>query len=226
MGARRRGGSRTGTFLVLIGIAGVLTGTFVAGIWTGHHWPVLFGPAVKQPPVEAGNGKRGPAERTKPSDALPTLTFYDELKAPLTAPPPPQKAAKPGKPAPRPARPAEPAARKDETAEAPRLPDLMVPPPEPARPEPPAAVVASAAPDAATSRFTVQVAAYNARPPAEALRATLAASGHEARVVEAVTSTGVRYRVQVGSFSTRQAAQDAAARIGAERALATFVTTR
>jgi len=72
----------------------------------------------------------------------------------------------------------------------------------------------------------VQVAAYNARPPAEALRTTLAASGHDARVVEAATSTGVRYRVQVGSFSTRQAAQDAAARIGAERALATFVTTR
>src|SRR5205823_6482780 len=33
MAARRRRGSRTGTVLVLIGIAGVLTATFLAGVW-------------------------------------------------------------------------------------------------------------------------------------------------------------------------------------------------
>jgi cell division protein FtsN len=36
----------------------------------------------------------------------------------------------------------------------------------------------------------------------------------------------VRYRVQVGAFPTREAAQDTAARLTAERSLSTFVTTR
>jgi hypothetical protein len=36
----------------------------------------------------------------------------------------------------------------------------------------------------------------------------------------------MKYRVQVGAFATRPAAQDAAARLSAERSLAAFVTTR
>ena len=79
------------------------------------------------------------------------------------------------------------------------------------------------------TRFTVQVGAYNARPPAEALRAMLAAAGHDARVVEAVDARGggVRYRVQVGGCSTvARRRSEATARL-ASRALApTFVTTR
>jgi cell division protein FtsN len=78
----------------------------------------------------------------------------------------------------------------------------------------------------ASGRFTVQVAAFNVRTPAETLRTTLASAGHDARLVEAATPGGVRYRVQVGTFVTRQAAQDAATRLTAERALPTFVTTR
>jgi len=94
-----------------------------------------------------------------------------------------------------------------------------------AEPSAPPPALAAATGDAG-ARFTIQVAAYNARTPADALRATLAAGGHDARVVEAVTSSGVRYRVQVGAFATRPAAQDAATRLSAERSLATFVTTR
>ena len=221
MGARRRGGSRTGTLFVLVGILGVLTGTFVAGFWTGHNWPVLWGRGAKPPATETASGKRGLGERSKPADALPALTFYDELKAPLTAPPPPPRPAK-GKPpeivrretvaepAPPPGLSTEAAAR----AEAAALGSETL-----------SSARAETAP-ADGSRFTVQVAAYNQRPPAEALRATLASAGHDARVVEAATSTGVRYRVQVGAFPTRQAAQDAAARLTAERSLATFITTR
>jgi cell division protein FtsN len=70
----------------------------------------------------------------------------------------------------------------------------------------------------------VQVAAYNVKPLAEALRTTLAAAGHEARVVEA--DGGVRYRVQVGDYPTKDVAREAAARLAAERSLPTFVTTR
>jgi len=234
MAARRRGGSRTGTFLVLTGIVGVLTATFVAGVWTGHNWPVLFGRA-KAPATEPPPTKRGVAERPKPADALPALTFYDELKAPLTAPPPLPQRAKPPRPAERreiAAEPPAPAPLADATRAEPAAAPARVEPPvarvEPAarvEPTSPSPALASA-PGEAGARFTVQVAAYNARTPAEALRATLASAGHDARVVEAATAGGVRYRVQVGAFVTRPAAQDAAVRLSAERSLAAFVTTR
>ncbi|HEU5194131.1 MAG TPA: SPOR domain-containing protein [Methylomirabilota bacterium] len=238
MAARRRG-RRTGTFFVLLGILGVLSATFVAGFWTGHNWPVLWGRGAKAPATEPASGKRGVAERPKPSDALPALTFYDELKAPLTAPPPPPRPAKArppdvrretvAEPAPAPAPSTEAAARAEASALGTGRETST---PSPPRSEPsPAVAPAPVVPhlDVAhgdTSRFTVQVAAYNVRTPAEALRATLASAGHDARVVEASTSGGVRYRVQVGVFATREAAQDAATRLTAERSLATFVTTR
>ncbi len=76
------------------------------------------------------------------------------------------------------------------------------------------------------ARFTLQVGAYTARQPADTLRAMLAASGHDARVVETESRGGVRYRVQVGLFDSRQAAQEARARLASERALQSFVTTR
>jgi cell division protein FtsN len=59
------------------------------------------------------------------------------------------------------------------------------------------------------------------RPPAEALRESLAAGGHDARVVEADLN-GAVYRVQVGEFATRDAARAAAARFGGTP----YITTR
>lgn len=239
MGARRRG-SRAGTFFVLFGILGVLSATFVAGFWTGHNWPVLWGRGAKAPAAEPG--KKGVAERPK-ADTLPALTFYDELKAPLTAPPPPPRPAK-GRPpelarretvpesAPPPVQSTEAAARVEAAALGPARVEPSAPSaarsePAPAIVTPPPALASHTEPASGDpSRFTVQVAAYNVRSPAEALREKLASAGHEARVVEASTPGGVRYRVQVGAFPTRQAAQDAAARLTAERSLATFVTTR
>ncbi len=194
MGMRgRQGGSRAGTFLVLSGILGMLTVTFIAGVWTGRNWPVIVGSPKSPATAEAPAPPRGRVvvERPRPAEPLPALTFYHDLKAPLTAPPP------------RPIKPVRPPELKRE---------------EPGRAE-------AASPEAG-ARFTVQVAAYNAKPPAEALRTTLAAAGHDARVVETEQSGGVRYRVQVGVFATRDAARDAAVRLAAERSLSTFVTTR
>jgi cell division protein FtsN len=206
----RRSSSRTGTVLVLAGIAGVLGATFIAGVWTGHNWPVLIGnpkaPAASEPAV----ARRAAGERPPPAETLPALTFYHELTAPLTAPPPPRKPA-------RPARPTE--AKRVEPA---RSEEATPAPPAPAAP-PRAALPGTASPD---TRFTIQVAAYNARALAEALRSTLAAAGHEARVVETASGAGVRYRVQVGTFTTREAAREAAGRLAAQRSLSTFVTTR
>jgi DedD protein len=206
MGARGRG-SRAGTFLVLCGTLGVLTATFVAGVWTGHNWPVLFGQA-KAPTAEAPGVRRGAAAERPKLETPPALTFYDELKAPLTAPPPPPPRTRSATMPPR----LRGDADKRDSAGA-------------ASPETVVAEPTATATDA-PSRFTIQVAAYNARPPAEALRATLASTGHDARVVEGATAAGVRYRVQVGTFPTREAAQAAAARLSAERALPTFVTAR
>jgi cell division protein FtsN len=216
--------SRVGTLLVLAGIAGVLTVAFVAGVWTGRHWPLLTAPATPPPAVDAVTGKRVAEERKAPTpSALPALTFYQELKAPLTAPPPAPKPTKTTRPpdlaiAPPPGGTAAPAASSASAAPRPETPTL----PEPSRGD--AAGAASA--DKAT-RFTLQVGAYNARQPADTLRAMLAASGHDARVVEAADARGgVRYRVQVGVYGSREAAQEARARLATERALSSFVTTR
>ena len=206
---RRERSSRTGTLLVLSGVVGVLAVTFVAGVWTGRHWPLLGGAAsAPAAPAEAPAGRRGAAARPRQTEPLPALTFYHELTAPLTAPPPPRKP-------PRPARPPEPKreADKPETA----------PPPAATLPAAPAP---SAVTHAAGPAFTIQVGAYNARTPADTLRATLAAAGHDARIVEAETPAGVRYRVQVGSFPTREAAKETATRLAAERSLPAFVTPR
>jgi len=198
----RQGGSRTGTLLVLIGIAGVLSVTFIAGVWTGRNWPVIVGNPRSPAAVDPETPKpRVAVERPRAAEPLPALTFYHDLKAPLTAPPPPPKPAK----APRPPEP-----RREETA----------------RPEPVSPPRAETSLPESGQRYTVQVAAYNARPPAEAMRTKLAAAGHDARIIETDQGSGVRYRVQVGAFSTKEAAREAAARLAAERSMPTYVTTR
>ena len=78
----------------------------------------------------------------------------------------------------------------------------------------------------AGTAFTVQVGAYKAREPADALRSRLAAAGLEAYVAHIDAPAGVRFRVRVGSFTTRAAAQEVADRIGRARALPAYVTTQ
>jgi cell division septation protein DedD len=206
----RQPGSRTGTFLVLAGIGGVLTATFIAGVWTGHNWPVITGsprPPVAAEPAPTRRAAAAADRSPRAPDTLPALTFYHDLTAPLTAPPPPSKPAKPAR-VPEPRR-EEPARAEAAPVPAPPLPRAELPPPA-----------------ESGTRFTVQVAAYNARPPAEVLRATLSAAGHDARILETASGSGVRYRVQVGSFPTREAAREVGVRLAAERAQPTFVTTR
>jgi cell division protein FtsN len=86
-------------------------------------------------------------------------------------------------------------------------------------------IPASLAP-ALEPRFTVQVGAFKVRTQADALRARLAESGQDAYVDEGEVGGVPQYRVRVGTFITREAARDAAARLTAERHLATYVTTR
>jgi cell division protein FtsN len=179
----------------------------VAGRFWSRTPPVPSATAEKEgAPARPGDKASRPGDKSvRPAEPAPALTFYQDLTAPLTAPPP-AKAAKP----PRVEKSAKPASL--ETA-----------------PKPERAASTEARPPAASSpgAFTIQVGAYKAREPAEALRARLAAAGHDAYVAEIDASGSVRYRVRVGAFATREAAQQAADHIVAgERKLSAFVTAR
>jgi cell division protein FtsN len=201
---RRRGG-----LFVLIGILTILGVTFVAGVYTGRislARSLVTAARLTEPDPERRAGGRG----ARPDTATPRLTFYQELTAPLTAPPPPPKPAKTSPPP---------------LVSAP-APAVALPPQHPGEQADALSAATEARAAGAATRFTVQIAAYRARPPAEALRTTLAAAGHDARVVESDGGNSVMYRVQVGEFATRDAARAAATRLAAERSLVPFVTPR
>jgi cell division protein FtsN len=208
-GRGRRAPSRLASMLFVVGCLGVLGATFVLGVMAGRFWPrtqpAQSTTAEKESvPARAGHKATRPGDKTaRPAEPGPALTFYQDLTAPLTAPPPP-KAAKPGR-----------ADKSDKPANV-----------EAAKPER-AALPEAAAPASSPGAFTIQVGAYKAREPAEALRARLVAAGHDAYVAEIDASGSVRYRVRVGSFATRDAAQLSADKIVAsERKLSAFVTAR
>jgi cell division protein FtsN len=252
MARSRSGATSIGNLLFLTGCLVVLGATFGAGVITGRYWSRAPGPAVTAraatadpastpvaaptpsvPAVTPGTGES--AGKTPPGGSK--ITFYQELKAPLTpSASPPTVPSAPPTSRPRPTKQASSDVALPPRTEAPptgsRAPASAAPAsaaPAPAAPAPaapaPAASTAAATSAPATSggpRYTVQVGAYKARPPAEALRASLAAAGHDAYVVETEGTGGARYRVRVGSFATRQAAVDAAARLGGDG----YVTTR
>jgi len=191
---------RLGTILVFVGLLAVLGGTFAAGALAGR---LSFKPSasVAPAPKERG-GKTAP-----PSTPHPELTFYRELTAPLAPPP---AVAKPG-------------AAKKPAAEAAKKPDApATEPPRKSEATPPA----GEAPKSDGARYTIQVGSYNARPQADALRARLAAAGHEAYVAEGEAGGVTRYRVRIGAFATAEDARQAAVRVASQAQVATYVTTR
>ena len=176
--------------LFLVGCLTVLGTTFGVGLYVGRY---SAAPAIKPAHDVSARGTRPAAPESGPR-----LTFYQELTAPLTAPPPAPKAWR------------EPTRRPD-------------PPPPAGGDGSPVARDAALLADGRT--FTVQVAAYTAKPPAETLRATLAAAGHNAYLAETEAGGG-RYRVRVGNFATRADADAAAVRLRNDFRLPTFVTVR
>lgn len=191
----RRGRGGAGSFLVVVGCLAALGATFTLGVTAGRHWPSV---SFARKEAAATPARERDRERSaRAPEPAPTLTFYQELTAPLAAPPP----AKP------------PRAARAEKAEPPK-PDA--PKPDAARPEP----------GGPAPQFTVQVGAYRARGSAETLRTRLAAQGHDVYIVAADEPGGVRFRVRVGAFATREAAQAVAARIAGDPTLSAFVTAR
>src|SRR2546426_4134729 len=206
MAARGRSSSGTARLLVLVGILTVLGATFGVGVYTGRIWSARAAVVAAHAP-ETEPARRGPGRGGRlPEAPAPQLTFYRELTAPLTAPPPPPRPAKTAPP-PLVTVPPRPGEQADTLGAATRAPT-------------------SGARDSATTRFTVQIASYRVRPPAEALRESLASAGHDARALEA-DANGPVYRVQVGDLPTREAARALAGRLSGQRAAVTpFITTR
>ncbi|HSE92437.1 MAG TPA: SPOR domain-containing protein [Methylomirabilota bacterium] len=212
MSARRaaRQESRAASFFLLLGCLTVLGGAFTGGVFAGRQWPGLL-PSIGNPREAAlrASGKppsgrpapAGPAGPTaRPAEPPPVLTFYQELTAPLTAPPPAPK-PKPVERAPR--------------AESLRIDSATV-----------AGESAKVERASAERRFSVQVGAFRTREQADAIRTKLVSAGHDAYITEGERSTGTRYRVRAGSFTSREEALRAAERIGAAVKLATYVTIR
>jgi cell division protein FtsN len=171
---------------------------------------VAAAPPAEREPTRRGADTRAP----RLVEPAPRLTFYQELTAPLTAPPPPPKPAKTSPP------PLVTSGASMPDRESKAIPESTIAATTVSN-RPPTNQGGLAAP-ATTTRFTIQVAAYRLRSPADELRAKLVAAGHDARVVENEAANGVRFRVQIGDFASRDAARDAAARLTGP----TLVTTR
>jgi cell division septation protein DedD len=236
MGRRRRGRGAA-TLLVILGFVTTFGGTFAAGFLSGRHWERVSVLAGLVKPQAAKDGDRAARDRVvagRPSNSppVPPLTFYQELTAPLAAPPPrPQKSdAK---------TPKEPRAPKVDANADPVKRLTARPPKAEVRAEPKADARVETAqkvrsdtrsekvPASATSRpFTVQVAAYAGRAQAETLAQQLASRGFAADIAEATTPAGVRYRVRVGAYATKDAAREAVTRLAAETRLGGFIAAR
>ena len=247
--ARRKRSGGIGTLFVILGIVGIIGGTFTAGFLAGRHWErvrVVAGLVKPQAGKEPARERAGAARPEPPP--LPALTFYQELTAPLASPPP--RPAKSDAKSPK----AEPATKPDASrVDPPVKPEQVVKlEPSATKPEPPAPKVVPAppapkadpapakadppkpvatpepapAPADARRSYTVQVAAYATRAQAEALAERLTARGFSADVSETTAPAGVRYRVRVGTYPTKEAAHDLATRLAADVRLSGFVTVR
>src|SRR5262249_39569145 len=92
----RRAPSRLASTLFVGGRLGVLGATFMGGVMAGRLWPRQSSPRSATVAKESAPA-RGADRPARPTEPAPALTFYQDLTAPLTAPPPPAKAAKPGR---------------------------------------------------------------------------------------------------------------------------------
>src|SRR5262249_9535928 len=161
----------------------VLSVAFFGGIVAGRHFPRMLPSlgAVTVPKEPRRGIDARLADRARSVEPAPVLTFYPEVTAPLTSPPPATK--------PKPDR-SKPFTIKSETQKAPppsknddgsAVPAASPPsdhaPSAPTdRVELPPPTPAGAAEPRAT-RYTVQVGAYGQREQAEAIRARLVAAG-------------------------------------------------
>ncbi len=207
--------SQTASVLVLLGFVVVVGLVFTAGVLAGRHWPRLLPSLGAASASRVEPEARRVGERGRVPQPVPVLSFYQDLRAPITADPLPPK--------PRPSSAARPEAPNPETPK-PEAARPQLPEPDPARAVVASRPAASVAPP--ERRFTIQVAAFKTRPQAETMRRGLVDGGYDAYVSEGERQSGARYRVRVGAYPTRDDAQQAAQRLAAERRVTTFITAR
>jgi cell division protein FtsN len=213
--SRRRPGdpSRLASMLFALGCVSVLSAAFLAGVATGRHWPRWLPSLgsgatarVEREPSARKPGEFRPGDRPRSViEPAPMLTYYQELTAPLAAPPPAKPAEKPAPAKTKP--PATTTSGNDANGRS-------------------AAAPAAAAKPSGGPRYAVQVGAYKDRGPAEAMRGNLADAGWDAYLAEVEGPDAVRFRVRVGNYPTREDARAAAQRLGSERRVSTYVTVR
>src|SRR5262245_12688954 len=88
-----RRASRVGSMLVGLGFLTVLSVAFFGGIVAGRHFPRMLPSlgAVTVPKEPRRGIDARLADRARSVEPAPVLTFYQELTAPLTSPPPATK---------------------------------------------------------------------------------------------------------------------------------------
>ena len=187
---------------VVIFLCGVLVGRDVrAERGTAVADAGLSAPAEPMPQPPAGTPSPAPAgsdpTAAAPPPAVDDLSYFNRLEKP--SPAPEQLKAAPSKP---------------QTAVAERA------TPPPPRPAAPAAVPANASGE---RPWGVQVTALNMRTEAEALVQRLTSKGYEAYVVPPADGT-TTYRVRVGRFSTRDAAEPLKAKLAKDEQFKPWIT--
>ena len=179
---------------IVAGVLVVLGVVFVLGLNVGKQLALRHGDVSRAGDLDA-------LDRVPPAPAPgkpEPLTFHDRLTHATPAPPPPPDASPKAEAAPAP-RTAPPVAAAPPVAEPPK----PAPSPPAARPAPPPA---PAAKPAASRPWTVQLAAAEDRGEAERLASRFAALNP--RIEEAVVpGKGRFFRVRVGAFETKDAAQ-------------------
>lgn len=155
----------------------------------------------------------GVEEALADEDAASDLTFFDKVgQRPQEAAPPKVASGDPAKQGTAPAQDAK-------TREAP----VASPPPAATKPAPsPTAATTAKVPAGA---FLVQVAAYSDRARAEALVGRLQQKGYQALIASVPSNGQTLYKVRVGGFADRPAADAAKARLAREEKLQAWVVT-
>ena len=205
--AAMRSSNRVGSLFLVIGCLTVLGVTFAFGVAAGRRWPG----GIPLPRLGGGSSAATPVERETP--ARPEGRGFDRERVKTAADAPPILTFYHELTAPLTSTPPAP-----RTVAGPRVAASAE-----TREKTPPATATSATSE---RRFTVQVGVFKLRTQAEALRARLVDEDQDAYVTEVELEGITQYRVRVGAFATREAAREAAARLGAERQLATYVTTR
>ena len=100
VGRGRRQPSRLASLLFVVGCLAVLATTFMLGVMAGRFWPrepSAPTSTLAKGSKEAAAARLGGDRSARPTEPAPTLTFYQDLTAPLTSPPPPPKSTRPAR---------------------------------------------------------------------------------------------------------------------------------